>query len=392
MAVALRVSGFHSMLHLKRGSSLAFLNNMLALKRRGHDVHAYSFLLDDWYRSAFEEAGIPATSLGHHQRELMGVHLILTNNTRARGVFRRLRDEFRGSDVAYLHGNQWTPLALPILDMPRAYYCDEPPRHYYEPDLVNVTARKRVGKAIGSLSRALDKRADRRAVVHADAVATNSDYTRGYIKRVYGIEATTVYLGVDHEVFSPDPAVDRENMVLSVGALYPLKGHDFIIRSLARIEPELRPRLVMVGGGAQQEELEELARTSGVRVEVVTEIDTPRLAGLYRRARLTVVAHVREPFGLVAIESQSCGTPVVAVGEAGLLETVRPETGILTSRDETEFSAAVSKLLKDDEGRHEMGLKGREWVKEVYDWDRTGAGMGKVLERSVTAFGRKEGA
>ncbi|NIP33648.1 MAG: glycosyltransferase, partial [Thermoplasmata archaeon] len=182
----------------------------------------------------------------------MGVHLILTNNRRARRVFRRLRSEFADADAAYLHGNQWTPQALPILDMPMAYYCDEPPRHYYEPDLLNVTLRKRLGKALGIVSRALDKKSDRLAVPTADAVATNSDYTRGYIKRVYGVDATTVYLGVDHDVFSPDPEGEKEDMVVSVGALYPLKAHDFIIRSLARVDEGHRPRLVVVGSGVQR--------------------------------------------------------------------------------------------------------------------------------------------
>lgn len=387
----MKVASFHSGLDIKRGSSLAFMNIAIALKERGHDVTAYSFQVDDWYRRTLESAGIRAVSLDHAHVEPMGVHMILTNNRRARGVFRRLRAEFADSDVAYLHGNQWTPLALPILDMPEAYYCDEPLRHYYEPDLVNVTLRKRMGKALGAVSRALDKRADRASVVTADVVATNSDYTRGYIRRVYGKDATTVYLGVDHDVFSPDPAGEEEDTVVSVGALYPLKAHDFIIRSLARVDGARRPRLVVVGRGAQRGELEALASSLGVRMEVVSEIDTPRLADLYRRAKLTLVAHIREPFGLVAIESQSCGTPVVAVGEAGLLETVTEDTGVLTPRDETEFAAAVDDLLVDDDRRAEMGERGRARVREKFNWANTGKDMEMVLERAVEGHGASGG-
>ena len=193
----MRIAAFHSQLDMKRGSSLAFLNTAIALKERGHDVHAYSFAVDDWYRSILDGAGIPSTSMDHHHLEPLGVHLILTNNRRARGVFTRLNGMIADADVAYLHGNQWTPQGLPVLDLPRAYYCDEPPRHYYEPDLVNVTVRKKLGKAMGALSRSRDRESDRRAVRTADQVATNSHYTRDYIERVYGIDATTVYLGVD---------------------------------------------------------------------------------------------------------------------------------------------------------------------------------------------------
>jgi hypothetical protein len=183
----MKIATFHSQLDLKRGSSLAYLNVIIALKERGHDVSAYSFKVDEWYRKRLEGAGIPVTSMDHRHLEPMGVHLILTNNRRARGVFRRLRSEFADADAAYLHGNQWTPQALPILDLPRVYFCDEPPRHYYEVDLINVTIGKKLGKALGKVSRTMDKAADRKAVVTADEVACNSHYTRDYIKRVYGI-------------------------------------------------------------------------------------------------------------------------------------------------------------------------------------------------------------
>jgi glycosyltransferase involved in cell wall biosynthesis len=118
-------------------------------------------------------------------------------------------------------------------------------------------------------------------------------------------------------------------------------------------------------------------------MEVVSEIDTPRLADLYRRAKLTLVAHIREPFGLVAIESQSCGTPVVAVGEAGLLETVTEDTGVLTRRDEAEFAAAVDGLLVDDARRTQMGKGGRARVTQEFNWANTGKDMERVLERAV---------
>jgi glycosyltransferase involved in cell wall biosynthesis len=382
-----RIVGFHSQLDVKRGSSLAFLNIALALKKRGHEVAVYSFQVDEWYRSILEEAGIASTSVDHRHLEPLGVHLIMTNNSRARGVFKRLRTEFKAFDVAYLHGNQWTPLALPVLNMPKVYYCDEPPRHYHEPDLLNVTIGKKMGKAIGFLSRRSDRNGDRRSVAHADAVTTNSDYTRSYIKRVYGIDATTVYPGVDHEVFSPDPVTDKEHMVVSVGAIYPLKAHEFIVRSLANIPEDERPRLVVIGRGDHQLGLEALARAQGVRLEVVSEIDTTALASYYRRAKLTVVAHVREPFGLVAIESQSCGTPVVAVDEAGLKETVTEETGILTPRDEMAFSRAVRELLTDPDERDKMGIRGRERVREVFNWDRTAEVMESVIDRAVASRG-----
>ena len=382
----MKIAAFHSGLDIRRGSSLAFLEILKVIKGLGNEVHVHSFNINDWFRTQFTEASIPVNSIDFHPATPFGVNMILTNNRRARRAFGGLLDTFGSMDAAYLHGNLWTPHFLPMLRMPTVYYCDEPPRHYYEPDLVNTKLSKRVGKTLGSISRRIDKAADRKAVVTAVRIVTNSNYTRSYIKDVYGVKATAIYSGVDHERFCPDDGVAKEDMVASIGALYPLKGHDLIIRSLGTIDPAKRPRLIIVGKGDQGADLTSLARREGVTMEILTEIDHSQLIDIYRRAKLTLIAHIGEPFGLVAVESMSCGTPVVAVGEAGLLETVTDETGILTSRKAGSFATAVSRILDDDEQRRSMGRLGREWVKETFDWNNTGAQILNELGTAVRDY------
>jgi len=77
-----------------------------------------------------------------------------------------------------------------------------------------------------------------------------------------------------------------------------------------------------------------------------------------------------EPFGLVPLEAMACGTPIVAVREAGVRETVRDgETGLLCERDPEEYARAVLALLDDERWRAEMGRRSRKHAIENWSWD-----------------------
>lgn len=177
----------------------------------------------------------------------------------------------------------------------------------------------------------------------------------------------TVAPGVDLEVFGPGEAsaartrlgVPPEAVVLLfVGRIQPLKAPDILLRAAARLlerDPELRSRLVVavVGGpsGAGQE-LADLQRQAGewglsdvVRFEPPAAQD--QLADWYRAATVTVVPSYSESFGLVALESQACGTPVVAAAVGGLPTAVAEgRSGLLVAgHDPDDYAAAIRRLL-----------------------------------------------
>ena len=96
---------------------------------------------------------------------------------------------------------------------------------------------------------------------------TNSCFSAESIYRAYGLRSRVVYLGVDADQFSP-AANGREDFVLSVGAVSPLKGYDFIVHALGKVPAKARPRLVIVGNtasGGERRYLEALAQDQGVR-------------------------------------------------------------------------------------------------------------------------------
>lgn len=146
-----------------------------------------------------------------------------------------------------------------------------------------------------------------------------------------------------------DPA---ETIVTFVGRIQPLKAPDVLLRAAAEViarEPDLPLRVLVVGGPSgtgleRPDSLIELAEALGVRARVTFMPPQPpdRLADVYRASNLVAVPSYSESFGLVAIEAQACGTPVIAADVGGLGVAVRNrETGLLVNGHRTDDWASA---------------------------------------------------
>jgi glycosyltransferase involved in cell wall biosynthesis len=298
-----------------------------------------------------------------------------------RGIARKI--DAAGYDVAFAHNCRYSqsPGVLSFLHTPSVYYCQEPPRNSLEPTVPRpyntLSLYQRVGNLfdpLPALYRAVLIGLDRANVLSADLVLVNSAYSRETLYRVYGIFARVCYLGVDAERFGPLPLAEAE-FVLSVGAINPRKGFDFLVRSLAWIDSGRRPRLVIVSNAVDDRErayLQELSSQLDVDVDSRVQVNDEDLVRLYSQAKLTLYAPIMEPFGFVPLESMACGTPVVGVREAGVRETVvHGTTGLLTDRDPRVFAAAVEELMSDSSRRRDLGRRGRGHVETEWGWDRS---------------------
>jgi len=261
-------------------------------------------------------------------------------------------------DVVLATHDQFThaPAALRWLRTPAAYYCQEPLRFVYEAPVGLPLAPgggpfARAARRLATASaKAVLRPLDARNVRAARMILANSIYSHETIMRAYGRRARVVYHGVDPERFRRLD-LERERVVLSVGAMHPAKGFDFVVSALARIPESRRPRLVVVsdrGYGVYRRLLEGHAQRSGVALTILTRIADDELVRWYNRASALAYAPYLEPFGLVALEAMACGTPVVAVAEGGTRESIRAdETGLLTMRDEAAFAEAVERVMAD---------------------------------------------
>ena len=221
---------------------------------------------------------------------------------------------------------------------------------------------------------------------------------------LYGADPRRVRVvapGVDTDVFTPG---DREaakaalglagrSVVLFVGRLQPLKQPEVAVRAIARLaatSPELAPQLtlVVVGGpsgrgGVQPESLTKLAAELGVADLVRLEGTVPHdvIPLYYRAADVTLIPSRSESFGLVAIESSACGTPVIASDVGGLRVAVRDDvTGWLVPSFAPEaFADALGRVLDDPAQATAMGTAGARFARR-FDWRRASIDLLAIYE------------
>ena len=219
-------------------------------------------------------------------------------------------------------------------------YCLTPMRYawdqfdaYFGPD--------RVGRAGSGLMRPVMARLarwDRDTADRVDRYVAISHYVAGRIRRYYNREATVVYPPVNTEFFHPDGATP-ERFALVVSALVPYKRIDLAIAACRLAGVPLK----IAGDGPEREALQ---RDAGPGVLFLGRRSNDEIRDLYRRAAVTLLPG-EEDFGIVPLEAQACGRPVVALGRGGALETVRPgETGVLVAEAVPQaFAAAIAQAI-----------------------------------------------
>jgi glycosyltransferase involved in cell wall biosynthesis len=305
-------------------------------------------------------------------------------------------------DLAYIQPCQVTqsPLVLQHLKgIPTVYYLQEPPRAIYENRPVRPFY-KNDGSRFRSVLNNLDpllhtynyimRKVDLKNTRSASKVLVNSIFVSEVVKNIYKINPCLSYHGVDIEKFRILPG-EKQDMVLSVGSLTPFKGFDFLIQSIALIPRKYRPPLVIASNFQMPEEkifLEEMAANLDVELNLLNNVSDEELISLYNSTRLTVYAPIREPFGLVSLESMACGTPVVAVREGGVQEAVIHEhTGMTAERDPVQFAQAIQHLLSQPVLARQYGQNGREHVLKNWTWDKAVETLEMHLQASVVRKG-----
>ncbi|GLY13394.1 D-inositol-3-phosphate glycosyltransferase [Kineosporia rhizophila] len=239
---------------------------------------------------------------------------------------------------------------------------------------------------------------EEQVVAAADRLIANTDLEARDLIGLYDADpelVTVIPPGVDLDTFTPQadgrararqrlglPA-DAE-LVLFVGRIQPLKAPDVLLRAVAALvaaDPQRREKLVVAvlggpsGSGLERpEELQKLAVDLGIGdlVRFHPPVGRPVLAEWYRAADLVAVPSYSESFGLVAVEAQACGTPVVAARVGGLATAVRDgRTGLLvTGHEPATWARALEELLRAPLVRERMSRAAVRHA-NLFSWDHT---------------------
>ncbi|MEJ5920562.1 glycosyltransferase family 4 protein [Corynebacterium sp. H78] len=238
----------------------------------------------------------------------------------------------------------------------------------------------------------------------ADVVTYISQYTRNRFAAAFGAGTAFERLpsGVDIDRFAPNAEAglairqrhgldESTPLIVCISRLVRRKGQDMLIRALPAVLADVpNARLMIVGAGGRREALEKLAERKGVADVVIFTGAVPyeELPAHYNAASVFAMpARTRgagldvEGLGIVYLEAQACGVPVIAGDSGGAPETVIDgETGfVVGGRDVAGLGSALVKVLADPVRAAEMGAAGRAHVAEHWTWDVMGAQLRRIL-------------
>lgn len=249
----------------------------------------------------------------------------------------------------------------------------------------------------------------------ADRLIANTSEERNELISLYGAEpakVAVVHPGVDLTVFrSGRQASARKalglpeaaHVLLFAGRIQPLKAPDILIKAAAELlrrQRDIRPRLIVaIVGGASGTGLEhpgaliDLAVELGVEdvVRFIPTVEQAELADWYAAASVVCIPSYSESFGLVAIEAQACGTPVVAARVGGLATAVSDGvSGILVDgHHPADYADAFQTILSDPQLRESMSQKAVHHA-EAFGWDVTADRTLEVYRQAVDEHRKAE--
>jgi D-inositol-3-phosphate glycosyltransferase len=252
---------------------------------------------------------------------------------------------------------------------------------------------------------------EEQVVAEADRLVGNTPAEAAQLVELYDADAARTVIippGVDLERFTPGSrataraglGLPPDAVVLAfVGRIQPLKAPDVLLRAVAEMlhrDPALRDRLrVLVVGGpsgtglAEPTALQQLAATLGIAELVV--FAPPQggsaLAGVYRAADVVAVPSHNESFGLVALEAQACGTPVVAAEVGGLPVAVADGvSGLLVPNHHPGDWADALSAVALHPGRRDQLAAGAVRHAQRFSWERTTEALLRVYADAAVAY------
>ncbi len=247
---------------------------------------------------------------------------------------------------------------------------------------------------------------EEQVVAEADRLIANTVAERAELVSLYDADPGRIDVvppGVDTDVFSPgDQQAARRDLgigaddavIVFAGRIQPLKGPDVVIRALERLtarHPERRWRAVIVGGNSGTgrrpgHRLDELAARLGVSgsVDFRPPVPAAELVQLYRAADVVAVPSYNESFGLVALEAQAAGTPVVAAAVGGLTVAVADRiSGVLVpDHDPGSWADALAAVVLDNELRRRLARQAPVQAGR-FSWEVTVDGLLDSYGRAV---------
>ena len=393
------------------GGKRALYYHVKGLLERGH-------YLESWCPPTADQNYLPLSSLIKENVVPLDEPTIRTNSvSRALSAYRqtvaqinaidvhsqRCAEEINQGDFDILFANACMFFHAPTIgryiNIPTALYLGEPYRDFYEarprlpwlalasPSKPWYISRSYLKSFLSNLVQVqgirIKAREELKNAESFDLILVNSLFSRESVLRSYGLESSVCYLGIDSNLFT-SLNMPRKDIVIGLGTIYSGKGLARAIRAIATIEKTQRPTLLWIGNGVDpyyQQKIESLAQSLEVDFIPKVRVSDQELVSLLNQASVMIYTSCLEPFGLAPLEANACETPVVAIAEGGVRESIVDGVNgfLINGDDSVAIGKAVSTLLQNQSLARQMGQRARERVLEHWSLESAIDRLEKLL-------------
>lgn len=264
-----------------------------------------------------------------HHRHMMPLYPAATASLDLRGF-----DLVLSSDSGPVKGVRLSPHAVHIC------YCHSPMRYLYDGYDAYRAGMEGLTRLLFTATASYVRRRDLQAAAKVTWFLANSHYVAARIQRFYQRDAKVIHPPIDLYRADVQGTMSPKRHYLAAGRLVPYKRTELMIEACSQLGRDLR----VSGTGP---ELARLRKIAGPTVTFLGELSNSNLWREYAQCRALLFA-ADEDFGMVPLEAQACGRPVIAYGAGGSLETVSPETGVYFLKQTT---ASLVQGILDFESR-----------------------------------------
>ncbi len=285
-------------------------------------------------------------------------------------IHKKIANEIDGRKYDFILANHdyitKSPYLLRFAKTKSLYICHEPQREYHERnDKLSPGLTNKISNLIRTPIKYIDIKNGRSCTV----LIANSEYSKHVLNMIYNKDSIRVYPGVLPPPNINDSPIYRRSIVLSIGGLSPVKGHEFEIRSLSLIPDNIRPNLIIIGDGRFQDKksLVQLAIESKVKLKIIDYASDSELFNYYNKASLLLCAAYGEPFGLTILEAMAHGTVPVVIRDGGVGEQLEKGGGIISRRNINEYAAKIIDALNNWQALSEEAKQ----LSKLWNWRNT---------------------
>ncbi|HTK03787.1 MAG TPA: glycosyltransferase [Alphaproteobacteria bacterium] len=244
-------------------------------------------------------------------------------------------------------------------------YCHTPPRYLYGYPVANDWKSNFFRRSLfemGKIPMYFLKILDKKAAQLPDYIIANSKEVAGRINRFYGREASVIYPPI--VIPSIEKNIRKENYYLVGSRVSRHKGHGLAIEAFTKLNLPLK----VFGGTFASYGLDQFKKSAGKNIEFLGEVSEETKLDLMKYAKAFIYPSEHEDFGMVAVEAMAAGTPVIALGQGGPLETiVDGKTGIFFKERTVEsLIEAVKKFEKMKFKSEDCITQARKFSKEIF--------------------------